>query len=552
MGAILRTLEIGRTGFSGRSANFIVFPEYSVPGVRGAALINARISAADWPNESIVIAGLDGISKDQYGELCESMAAHVSRVDAPDSVQGNRWINCCVIWVKDRRGVIQKWVQLKVHPAWLEMKVTCEDLFCGSSVFAFECQYYPSGVPCRFITLICFDWIAYVDGITVFDEVLSKLTELNRPRLTQLDWIFVLQHNDSPNHPAFLNSTYRFLTDTNSYPFVERDKAVIVHANTAASPYPTRNGPGGFSSCVFSPSAQFDCNLCRPSVSMQPSGLRGSEILGRCKDVVFREMGECVHAFTVRAPRFVTPDPRDRTFPLPMADVHATGDSTDPRLTGGPIPASVKWLNDSLDQIERVSTSALSGCPLAARAETIETDVIAKMRTSDGYTASDSVNWTTCCFSHGIESRKIDRRLNADFWTTDETSGLVHLLHSLTSLGLAYDLDFESALLHVAVHDHEQVVQVVAVSGETHEDCRLHYDKHIPHQGSDPVLVIARDRHNLIPTREEYLRFYEVDGVNTLAFLDYQTLINHCRTAPDGGTLRGHLDDILPRNRRII
>jgi len=552
LAAIHRTLDIARGGFGSRSANFTLFPEYAIPGIAGAAVINDRISAAAWPNESIIIAGVQGIPKDEYRDLCNMLAAQVSQSNAPDSVRDNQWVNCCVIWVKDREGVIHKWVQPKVRPAWPEMNVSCNDMFCGSNVYVFECQYEPSGFPCRFVTLICFDWVASLAGATVCYEFLAKLTELKAPNLTPLDWVFVVQHNPDPNHQTFLNSTYRFLTDANTHPFVERDKAVVVHANTAVSPRPARKGSGGFSACVFSPSAQLDCMCCRPTVCMQPCSLRNSNILDRCKDVVFREMGECIHAFTVRVPRFVTSDTTDRSYPLPLAHVYATCNSNDPRLSGGQVPAAVKWVCDSLDSVEPLSANSLAGCRLKVKAEAIEPDIIDAMRSSNGHAASDSVNWAACSFSGGNESRNESRRLNADLWGADEADALKHVLHSLTSLGLAYSLEFESAVLHGAVQDDEGFVQVVAIRGDTHQDCRLHYDKHIPNQGTDPVLVIANDHYNLIPTPEEYLRFYETAGEGGLAFLDYQTLITNCRNAADSSTLKGYLDGILPRLRRII
>ena len=99
-----------------------------------------------------------------------------------------------------------------------------------------------------------------------------------------------------------------------------------MHVNTAVSKLPSRTGDGGFSACVFSPSAPLDCDGCRPTVCMQPKSLRGSQNLGRCKDVVFREMGECIHVFRVRVPRFITPDATDRTYPLVNAQVHSVAD----------------------------------------------------------------------------------------------------------------------------------------------------------------------------------------------------------------------------------
>lgn len=382
--AIRRTLDIAQGSVGGCSANFTLFPEYAIPGIEGASAINDRISAAAWPNESIIIAGVHGISKDEYRDLCDVLAAHVSQSNAPNSILDNQWVNCCVIWVKDHEGVVQTWMQPKVRPAWSEMNVTCNDMFCGTNIFVFEGRYEPTSYPCRFVTLICYDWVASVAGTTVCQELLTKLNQLWVQSQPDLDWVFVVQCNPKPNHPSFLNSTHQFLTDR-TYAFVQRDNAIVIHANTAASPHPTRTGKGGFSACVFSPSAQLDCSDCRPTVCMQPRLLRESDILQRCRDVVFREMGECIHAFTIRVPRFVTPGVTDRTCPLPLAYVYATCDSIDPRLSGRPVPAAVKWVCDSLDGVERLSASSLEGCPLKVKAAAIEPAIINAMRSANGH-----------------------------------------------------------------------------------------------------------------------------------------------------------------------
>jgi len=146
-------------------------------------------------------------------------------------------------------------------------------------------------------------------------------------------------------------------------------------------------------------------------------------------------MGECIHAFTLRVPRFVTPTVTDRTIPLPLAYVYATCDSADPRLSGSQVPAAVKWVCDSLDGVERLSASSLAGCPLKVKAEVIEPTIITAMRAIDGHAASDSVNWATCAFSNRNESRNERHRLNADRWGREETDAIKHVLHSLTSLG---------------------------------------------------------------------------------------------------------------------
>ena len=549
LNGINRVLDISQGSFTNRGANFTLFPEYAVPGIEGVSIIKDRILEADWPKESIIIAGVHGITKSNYAELCDMLGAVVSQSNAPDSIRDDQWVNCGVIWVKDVDGTVNSWLQPKVRPAWQEMNVTCSDMFCGTTMYVFEGRYEPTGYPCRFVTFVCFDWVASPAGTTVWRELVTLLNDLQNE--TALDWVFVIQHNKKPNHASFLNNTYQFLTDT-SYAFVQRDKAIIVHANTAVSPQPVRNGQGGFSACVFSPSALLECSGNRPTVCTQPGSLRGSDILERCKDVVFREMGECIHVFSVRVPRFVNPDATDRTCPLPTAGVYDTHDSGDPRLCGGPVPAAVKWINDSLDIIRPMSATVLSSRPLKATAEAIEPSIVDGIRAINGHTAADRVNWAACSYSNGTESRSMIRRSNADLWSQPETDAMEHLLHSLTAIGMAYSLDVSDATLHGSIQIDEGFVQIVAIRGYTYQDCRRHYDSLVRQRGPDPILVIARDHDNFCAAPEEFLRLDEIEGERGLTFVDYQTLVNACRTEADTNTLREKLDAFLPGPHRII
>ncbi len=551
---IQQTLNVARQAFAGEGANFTLLPEYAVPGIHGATLIDDAICSGDWPSNSVIIAGVDGLPKLDYTNVCQSLSLQFSQGNAPDRVESDEWVNCCVIWVKDAQGKVLKWVQPKIRPAWPELNVSCNDMFCGQTVYVYEARYAPTGsmgYPCRFVTLICFDWVASVAGTTVCDDLLAGLSHgLHDP--LPLHWAFVIQHNPAPNHPSFLNSSYRFLTDTTSFPFVERENAVIVHANTAVQTTPARDAKGAFSACVFSPSAHVDCQGCRPTVCMQPSALRASTILQRCRDVVFREMRECIHAFSIRIPKFISPDATDRTYPMTKAYVYPVGPSEDARLPGAAVPASVKWVNDSLDNMKRPSETALAGCQLRTQAEMAEKSIVASLRAYDGHAARDTVNWATSSFTEGKKSRDGKRGRNVDLWDSIETEALKHMVYSLTFLGIAYTMDCDSTVIHSCIETVNGLVQVIAVRGATHQDCRQHLDELVSKDLTDPILLISRDDENSTPTQDEYMRIDEIGGEGGMTFQDYSTLVETCRNATDNQQLRGTLDGILPGHRRII
>ncbi len=552
MTAINKTLDIAVQNYSDHSTRFTIFPEYAIPGIDGVSAINDRVCSDPWPKDSVIIAGIHGIQKEEYRQICNRFDAIVNGTNSPNSVLDHQWVNCCITWVKDHDGMVRMWIQPKIRPSWPEMNILCNDMFCGSGVYVFESKFHPSGFPCKFATLICYDWIVNVAGRTVYQELLDGLSELRKPALTPLDMIFVIQHNPNPNHVSFLNSTKGFLTDVR-YPFVDRCKAVVLHMNTAAAEEPTRKGERGFSSCVFSPSTPFDLKGCIPTVCMQPSSPVIRKALERCKDVVFREMGECIHVFDICVPRFVSDTAGGRTLPLQRAHVHATIQSVDPRLPGGPVPAAVKWFNDSLDDVERLSKAVLETCSLKSDAIRIEALIIDNLRNSDGEKISKSINWATCSFSEGIEYRNEDRRSSADFWESEEDQALEHLLHSLTSVGIVYDLELKDTALHCAIQVNDLIIQIVAIRGATHNDCRRHFESHVKYLGIDPVLVIANDNRNLRPTDEEYLKLNEVKGLESFVFIDYSTLIKKCRNASNKDMLKEYFNHVLPRkDTRII
>jgi len=190
--AIFKTLDVASDQSLGQPAKFTIFPEYSIPGEEVVHAIDERLSSVDWPNDTIIIAGLHGLSKNEYTSLCQNLTVNLADSNSPDSVNENSWVNCCIVWVKNRNGSMDRWIQPKIRPAWPEMSVRHRDMFCGSAIYVFNCKYEPSGYPCRFMVLICFDWVGRVSDKTVCDEILSQLNEKWDPNPSPLHWAFVI------------------------------------------------------------------------------------------------------------------------------------------------------------------------------------------------------------------------------------------------------------------------------------------------------------------------------------------------------------------------
>ena len=344
----------------------ILFPEFTLPGVPGVQRVIDRLAAPAVDAPTIVIGGVSGLSSGQYGLLCQLPEIDsVDAVNAPQRVQRTAWVNTSITLVKDDSDALRLWVQPKLSASWPEANYNHQAMFEGGAVRIFRLRF-DNDVPCRFLSLLCFDLVGQEDGQPVPEALLQEYEQIchDTGAPQDLQWVFVLQHNPQPNHATFLTATHRLLTQP-VYPFVRRRDAAVIMTSTASSQQPRRSGPHGFSSLVFGPQAPFDRDGCRPTFATQTSRLRQSHVLGTCKDVVFREMGECLHVADVRVPNFVVADPTDRTAPLEQAEVFPLlGDVVDPRIPGEQVPAVVKWVNDELDDVPDFLSQYFDGTPI--------------------------------------------------------------------------------------------------------------------------------------------------------------------------------------------
>lgn len=110
------TLVVSRTCPHGADkTHFTVFPKCTLPGLVGVERITAAMQAVEWPTETIVIGGLDGLTKAQFTELVQRPNTTYDAVgNCLDRVQAHQWVNCVVIWAKLPTGEVRSWVQPKL------------------------------------------------------------------------------------------------------------------------------------------------------------------------------------------------------------------------------------------------------------------------------------------------------------------------------------------------------------------------------------------------------------------------------------------------------
>lgn len=159
------TLSVSRSCPHGADkTHFTIFPEYSVPGLDGVDRIAAAMQAADWPTETVVIGGVDGLTRDQFVELVQKQNTTYDEVgNSLDRLQAHQWVNCVVTWAKLPTGEVRSWVQPKLSPAWVELDLEYMSMYRGHSIYVFKGIHSNAEAPYQFATLLCFDWIGSTD-----------------------------------------------------------------------------------------------------------------------------------------------------------------------------------------------------------------------------------------------------------------------------------------------------------------------------------------------------------------------------------------------------
>lgn len=75
----------------------------------GIQLIHAAATDVAFPNNTVLIAGIDGLSKSDYEAAIEVLGerAAVNADNHPDRIEEDKWVNCGIAWVKDQAGAVR-------------------------------------------------------------------------------------------------------------------------------------------------------------------------------------------------------------------------------------------------------------------------------------------------------------------------------------------------------------------------------------------------------------------------------------------------------------
>jgi len=521
--------------------HFTIFPEYSIPGPDGIALVDAAIHHADWPAGTIVIGGTDALSKEDFTVLVGSPDTYLDEThNALDRIAPTQWINCAITWVKGADGTVERWLQPKLSPAWPERDIQFQYMFAGGSVFLFQGPS-ENGTQYRFSSLVCFDWVSTVHSKKAWRWVLEAL-EYKAAQVQaelSLSWLFVIQCNEKPSHDSFLSEVIGFF-DRTILPTVHRESTCLVFANSAGKVVPGKADFFGNTSLVFSRATLFAIPKCYPTFSHNSERFRLSTLLTTYRDVLFRERGACIHSFTQVNPNSLNAGAAERAIALEDVFVFPLNGVTDPRTPAAPVPACIKWLNDELDDLPKLSDIYLA-VPLTELVNTAHREAVAALRLISPQAATRTVKLAA---QESIAD-------HADDWGTTEAEALVHLVHTLSIIGIGFTATtIGSDSAHATVTMNDQIVDFLAIRGTTHELCIEHSKKHYQRLPRRQILLISRD-HDNTAWRQRFGSFLQAnspqfggdrnitDPDSGALHLGYQKLLDIFRQSATATAVRG-------------
>jgi hypothetical protein len=485
LAVLTETLAIARSNLHGvGKTHFTVFPEYTLPGLDGIERVETILRQGDWPNGTVIIGGTDALSRAQYIKVLQGDRTHVDVTrNGADQVELNKWVNCAITWVKGADGAVQRWVQPKLYPAWPEMNISYQHMFRGTSLYLFKGRL-ENTAPYRFGTLVCFDWIATVGTQTPCQWMLADMQQQAGENLLPLSWLFIIQRNPRPSHDTFLNRVASFF-DRAQFPSVTRGDACLVFANTAGKAVPGRVNEFGACSIVLSPPSMFGQPTCVPTFSRGGPRFRdGSNLLHDYKDVFFRERGACIHSFAQINPGSLVAGAAGRTLPVENAYVCPISGVPEPRAPGVDVPASVKWLNDQLDDVQ--SLSARHPTPLSAQVNVAHQQNTAALRGISSQSAAHAIKLAA----------QESKTQNPDDWDSTELAALEHLVHTLDIIGVGFSPPTVGAdPAHAQVQIANRFVDILAIRGSSHEHCIAHSRTFLTNPQRQ-VILVSRDPDN--------------------------------------------------------
>lgn len=538
------TLAVARRRIHGaEKTHFTIFPECTVPGLEGVARITEALTQENWPTETVVIGGVDGLNRAQFAELLQTPnTVHDQERNGLDRMRDDQWVNCCLTWVKLPTGEVRCWVQPKLAPAWVELDVNHQSLYKGGSIFLFKGTYADYDAPYQFATLLCFDWIGSSQNLRMWQWLLHgiNIAASERGAILPLTWLFIAQCNKAPSHASFMGQVGQFF-DSAVYPRVQRANTCLIMANVAGRATPGKVETYGRSAVIFTPDRLVKPD-CMPTYCNGGEAQRAGNPLENFRDAVFRERGACIHSFLVQNPEALPPGSAGRMCALTDATVHPFIGTIDPRTPSGLVPAVIKWVNDDLDDGSKSLAEKHPAFPLAGAARIAHKNSVDALRSLPAISLSKTM----------LVARTGTNNDNPDSWTEQESRAVSHLVQTFSILEVAdYSPKFHGNGAQASIQYGDRSLEVVAVLGSSHDECDKHVmEKVVPHRGQ--LLMISRDDDNTPWDRRLLTIFDQVaDDSTESVFTDprsavirvgYHDILQAYRESANEAELKGAID----------
>jgi len=503
---VLKTLQIAvDADHACDKTHFTVFPEYTIPGLEGVVKIEEILNSEAWKPGTIVLAGIEGLTKKDYSELCKGERTTVHDDNLPQKMRGDEWVNCAITWLKpsdsQNGSQIYRWIQPKLCPSWPEEDITHHSMFQGKCIYLFQASL-ENGRAFRFMSMLCFDWIGSIGSAKGISAILEKLntTWKHDPDGKPIHLVFILQNNPKPNHANFLCNAYDYFHAGN-YQFVNREKSALLFANSAGAAVPGPCSSYGCTSLVFSSDAPYDTTCSPPSYAVYTKELRASDVLRTCKDALLREKGQCAHSFRLQQPISSGQAPSEKRRPLSLVSVHALDDGLqDPRIPGGQVAAIVKWTNDRIDELTEIPSPEDSIGALVNSQQAIVLDQI----------RSCHADRLTRMLILGTEKMSSEQSKKVDWWTEREKTSLESITMSLTLISCFQPVTIKDAKAHAYIKDSETIIDIIVVFGDNHKENLAHALEFYPGRTERGYFIISRDKKDT-PLSDRDKDVYEMD-----------------------------------------
>lgn len=355
---VIRTLKIGlnysnydKSGF--KQASFIIFPEYSIPGLRGFNIIKFILKRSK-SNNLAVIGGIDGLSPEEYLRIEEEACFKGLKIE-PTKLN-NHWVNTCFILFKGRDDNLELFLQPKLSAAPLESQMYENDDF----VYIWKIKREGEGNrPFNFFVTICFDLIAKQScGAR---KILKQLNVEYQGSTFNLDMILNIQRNNKVFHDSF-KGALQDIFDKTQYRCIERGRMIVFIVNNAGKIEIGKcSGEDQFGNSAMVFSNEFKLHKrykksANHTFTFLPAlndPTRKYLTHDNAKVMVFREKGDCLHSLIYEpiatsggTPEYPPPIEPDKAYVFGSFNESIV----DNRNNGFPVYCYTKWFLDQLDE----------------------------------------------------------------------------------------------------------------------------------------------------------------------------------------------------------